>query len=95
MQDIDPNSTSRSRHSSNLNTIPLQESSVMSSSAIRQEEINQDERVADIKSPKLEADEALGDTRLEDVRPAVFTSTFWEVCAIASLVCGQLTNVIP
>ena len=29
----------------------------------------------------------------EDVRPAVFNSTFLEICCVASLVCGQLTNV--
>jgi hypothetical protein len=29
----------------------------------------------------------------EDQRPAVFKSTFWEICAVASLVSAQLTNV--
>jgi hypothetical protein len=31
----------------------------------------------------------------EDMRPAVFKSTFLEICCVASLVCGQLTNVCP
>ena len=29
----------------------------------------------------------------DDGRPPVFKSTFWEVCCIISIVCGQLTNV--
>jgi len=28
-------------------------------------------------------------------RPPVFTSTFQEICCIFSIVCGQLTNVLP
>jgi hypothetical protein len=29
----------------------------------------------------------------DDGRPPVFKSTFWEVCCVVSIVCGQLTNV--
>jgi hypothetical protein len=29
----------------------------------------------------------------DDGRPPVFKSTFWEICCILSIVCGQLTNV--
>lgn len=31
--------------------------------------------------------------QFEDQRPLVFKSTFWEICAVVSLVCAQLTNV--
>ena len=95
MQDMDPNSAARSRDSGNLKTIPQQDNLEMSSPATGQDVINEDKHATDMMPPKIEVDEALRERQFEDARPAVFTSTFWEVCAIASLVCGQLTNVFP
>ena len=48
--------------------------------------------VKDLKLEKAEVDEAQI-VQYEDQRPAVFKSNFWEICAVASLVCAQLTNV--
>ena len=45
------------------------------------------------KIMKLDVDEEQLEPGFEDRRPAVFRSTFWEVLCVASLVCGQLTNV--
>jgi|SRR5579859_2602271 len=43
---------------------------------------------------KAEIDEAqIPGTLHEDRRPDVFKSTRWEICAVAALVCAQLTNV--
>lgn len=45
-----------------------------------------------IKDKDIE--EALGSgATIEDQRPPVFTSTFWEILCVASLVSAQLTNV--
>jgi hypothetical protein len=46
------------------------------------------------KIMKLDGDEEQLEPGFEDRRPAVFRSTFWEVMCVASLVCGQLTNVL-
>jgi hypothetical protein len=48
--------------------------------------------VKDLKLEKVDVDEAQV-VQCEDQRPAVFRSNFWEICAVASLVCAQLTNV--
>lgn len=52
----------------------------------------EDKDVTDLKLEKGDVDEAQV-LQFEDQRPAVFKSTFWEICAVASLVCAQLTNV--
>ena len=81
------------RSSPSHHTISRQASATMSSPAIRLDITSQDDHATDLKLSKLEADEALADINYEDVRPAVFSSTLLEICCIASLVCGQLTNV--
>jgi hypothetical protein len=48
--------------------------------------------VKDLKLEKGDVEEVQGVPN-EDQRPAVFSSSFWEICAVASLVCAQLTNV--
>ena len=68
-------------------------SNVVMSSANADTVVNDDKGTIHSKPGKLEANEALGGEQYEDVRPAVFSSRFWEICCIASLVCGQLTNV--
>jgi hypothetical protein len=93
-EEAEENSASSLR-SISLHTVSRPNSIIMSSPAVRLDVVNDNNDRTDLKLEKLEADEALEDPQAEDARPAVFTSTFWEVCAVASLVCGQLTNVYP
>ena len=80
-------SSVRSHHTSpSLRTISRQASVTMSSPAMGLEVVNQDDHATDLKLNKLEANETLDNTNHDDVRPAVFTSTFWEICCVASLV---------
>lgn len=79
--------------STSLHTVSRQNTLPMSGPAVRLDVTDHGEHATDLKVAKLEADEALGHATNDDIRPAVFKSTFWEVCAVASLVCGQLTNV--
>jgi len=66
---------------------------IMSTPPVQKIEVPEDDD-ATIKNIKLESDEAQLEPGFEDRRPAVFRSTFWEVMCVASLVCGQLTNVL-
>jgi hypothetical protein len=92
-EEVERDSILSRRTSPSNHTISRQASATMSSPAIRLDVISQDNDATDLKLSKLEANEALEDTNDDDVRPAVFSSTFLEICCIASLVCGQLTNV--
>ena len=53
---------------------------------------DEDDGKDDLKLEKGTVEEAQV-VSFEDQRPAVFKSTFWEICAVACLVCAQLTNV--
>lgn len=92
-EEVEGDSVRSRRTSQSHHTISRQPSETMSSPAIRLDVINQDNHATDIDLSKLEADEPLEDVNAVDGRPAVFSSTFLEICCIASLVCGQLTNV--
>src|SRR5216117_3117845 len=67
-------------------------SNVVISSEIANDAVNDEKGTMDSK-PGLEANEAFREMQYEDSRPVVFKSNFWEICCIASLVCGQLTYV--
>ena len=53
-----------------------------------------------VKEIKMGEFEVMEEQRADDPvhwgggRPPVFKSTFWEICCIVSIVCGQLTNVL-
>jgi hypothetical protein len=86
---------SASVRSASVHTVSRRNSIIMPPPAVLVADLVQDEEKEDIKAIKLEADELQMAPNYEDNRPAVFKSTFWEVCCIASLVSAQLTNVFP
>lgn len=55
-----------------------------------------DDELKDRKTVKFEVSDeerSMDSPAWDDGRPPVFKSTFWEICCIISIVCGQLTNV--
>jgi hypothetical protein len=55
-----------------------------------------DDELKDRKTVKFDVSDeerSIDSPAWDDGRPPVFKSTFWEICCIISIVCGQLTNV--
>jgi hypothetical protein len=92
-EETDQTSMTPSRHSVSIHSISRQSSVITPAPAVRLAGLERDDRSADIKIAELEADETLTDIISDDKRPAVFKSTFWEVCAVAALISAQLCNV--
>jgi hypothetical protein len=94
-EDADGSSVHSSRHSASVHTVSRQASIIMPAPIVRLGETADPTAVDQEKDfVKDQADESQGGaTVLEDQRPLVFKSTFWEVLCVASLVSAQLTNV--
>ena len=87
-----------SRHSGSVHSVSRQSSIIMPVAAAQLgdaiDETDVEKEKEFIKDKDIEEAPAGGAT-IEDQRPPVFTSTFWEVLCVASLVSAQLTNVQP
>jgi hypothetical protein len=84
-----------SRHSGSVHSVSRQASVIMPAPIARLGD-NTDASAVDNEKDfvKEDADESQGGaTVVEDQRPLVFKSTFWEILCVASLVSAQLTNV--
>jgi hypothetical protein len=81
-----------SLHSDGIHSISRTSTIMMPSTGIQLAGAARDDDATSIKL-QLDVNEAQLEPGFEDRRPAVFKSTFWEVMCVASLVCGQLTNV--
>src|SRR6202035_3302649 len=94
-EDSEGSSVHSSRHSASVHTVSRQASIIMPAPIVRLGETADPTAVEKEKDiVKDQADESQGGaTVLEDQRPLVFKSTFWEVLCVASLVSAQLTNV--
>ena len=92
-EDGDRNSL-HSQNSGRNNTIFRSNSLNMPSPPVQLTTVTGDDHATIKAITQLDANEEQIEQGYEDRRPAVFRSTFWEVMCVASLVCGQLTNVL-
>lgn len=92
-EDAEQASVAPSHYSTSVHTISRQNSAIMTIPTVRLASIERDDAPTVIKIEELEAAETQTEVIFDDKRPAIFKSTFWEVCAVAALISAQLCNV--
>jgi hypothetical protein len=82
-------------NTTNITPVPPPETEIRPQSADSDMPVG-DDALKDRKTVKFDVvdeERSIESSGWDDGRPPVFKSTFWEVCCILSIVCGQLTNV--
>jgi len=89
----DADTQAATRSSISLHSISRQNSLAAPAASARTNEETPETPIEDKKIEKLEETDTVDLGAYEDGRPAVFKSTWWEICCVISIVCAQLTNV--